>query len=233
MQRLENSPPSPAENWERFYADYRQLLDVNYVSYVHGTELLHGKGQYKGWRPEKINALVLSIRSLINKHLAFAFVSVIRRNDYDEIYKSGEQPKKLPRDSKIGVLFRASLAFLPEAVIRENKEEARQAQINVALESGGPTFERLSLFFHGQLFELFASGIKRFLVDKGKCDADTNLCRVIVKLNVTLDFQICAQGCDLWRKIDPTSFTLKITKHVHARWHAGDDEMASFVYTEA
>lgn len=129
---------APAENWKCFEADYWQLLKINDVSFVHGTELLHRKGQYKRWKPEKINALILSVQNLINKHLAFGFVSVIRRNDYDEIYKLGEQPKKLPKDSKIGVLFRATLALLPEAVIRENKEEAIQAQINVVLESGGP-----------------------------------------------------------------------------------------------
>jgi hypothetical protein len=129
---------APAEKWKCFDADYRHLLDDNGVSYIHGTELLHGKGQYRGWGPKTINALILSVQGLINKHLGFGFISVIRRNDYDEIYKSGQQPKKLPKDSKIGVLFRASLGFLPEAVIRENKEEARQAQINVVLESGGP-----------------------------------------------------------------------------------------------
>jgi hypothetical protein len=129
---------APAENWKCFNVGYWQLLDFNGVAYLHGTELHHGKGQYRGWSPEKINALILSVQNLINKHLAFGFVSVIRRNDYDEIYKSGEQPKKLAKDSKIGVLFRASLGLLPEAVIRANKEEARQAQIDVVLESGGP-----------------------------------------------------------------------------------------------
>lgn len=129
---------APAENWKCFETDYWQLLKFNELSFLHGTELLHRKGQYKEWKPEKINALIFSVRSLINKHLTFGFVSVIRRNDYDQIYKSGEQPKKLPKDSKIGVLFRASLALLPEAVICENKDEAMQAQINVVLESGGP-----------------------------------------------------------------------------------------------
>ena len=127
-----------ADRWKSFEADYSQLLKCNGLSYVYGTELLHGKGQCKGWRPGKINDLIHSIQSLINKHLAFGFVSIIRRNDYDEVYKSGTQPKKLPKDSKIGVLFRASLALLPEAVICEGREEARQAQINVVLESGGP-----------------------------------------------------------------------------------------------
>lgn len=127
-----------AENWKNFDTDYITLLESVGVSYVHGTELLHGKGQFKGWGRAKINALVFSIQGLINKHLAFGFVSIMRCNDYDEVYKSGEQPKKLPKDSKMGVLFRASLALLPEAVIRENREEARRAQINVVLESGVP-----------------------------------------------------------------------------------------------
>jgi hypothetical protein len=41
------------DRWRRFESEWARLLARNGISYVHGTDLMSGKGPFKGWSRDR------------------------------------------------------------------------------------------------------------------------------------------------------------------------------------
>jgi hypothetical protein len=127
--------------WERFNADWSALVRKAGVRFIHGVELSKRTGQFKGWKAEDVNALMISLDGVIAAHLQLGFSVIVRDDDYKSIYGAGPHPRRVPKDSKYGVCFRACLRFVPSFIASELKLEGRtalasQMTINFELERG-------------------------------------------------------------------------------------------------
>jgi hypothetical protein len=68
-------------------------------------------------------------------HLQLGVTAVIRQNDYENVYKSQRNPRKLRKDTKYGVLFRGCLLVVEGAVVRLWLP-TKDLTLNFVLESG-------------------------------------------------------------------------------------------------
>jgi len=130
-----------AEQWGRFEADWTALVRKAGVQNVHAVELFKRTKQFKGWKEEDANALAVELNAVIDRHLQIGFSIIIRGDDYNTIYKTTPHPKRLPKDTKYGVLFRACLAFVPSFIVSQfneagQKDTVLQSTINFVLEDG-------------------------------------------------------------------------------------------------
>ncbi len=131
-----------ATRWKHFEADWAALVAKAGVRHIHTVDLLKRTRQFKGWKPEEVNALVISLDNVIARHLQLGFSVIVRDDDYRNIYGAGPHPRRPQKDSKYGVLFRACLVFVPGVIASELKLVGQTAMaepttINFAL-GGGP-----------------------------------------------------------------------------------------------
>jgi len=125
--------------WERFNADWTALVRKVGVRFIHGVELSKRTGQFRGWKAEDVNALMVSLDGVIAAHLELGFSVIVRDDDYKSIYGAGPHPSRVPKDSKYGVCFRACLRFVPSFIASAYKRAGRTAPemtINFELERG-------------------------------------------------------------------------------------------------
>jgi hypothetical protein len=127
--------------WARLETDWTALARKAGVRHIHGVELSKRTGEFKGWKAEDANALIVSLDSVIAAHLQLGFAVIVRDDDYKSIYGTGPHPKRPQKDSKYGVCFRACLAFAPSYLASEfalaNQDAlAQETTINFVLEQG-------------------------------------------------------------------------------------------------
>jgi hypothetical protein len=122
-----------AKQWTRFNRKWRSFLKSSHLDYCHGKELVHRTKQFKGWSPEKCDGFVIEANRIIHEPLALGVTAVIRKDDYDSIYKAAPNPKKQRKDTKFGVLFRGCLWAVLGAVT-QNLKLAAKSRVNFILE---------------------------------------------------------------------------------------------------
>ena len=140
-----------ATRWKHFEADWAALVAKTGVRHIHTVDLLKRTRQFKGWKPEEVNALVISLDNVIARHLQLGFSVIVRDDDYRNIYGAGPHPRRPQKDSKYGVLFRACLVFVPGVIASELKLVGQTAMaepttINFALEGGPKNGDARRLF---------------------------------------------------------------------------------------
>jgi hypothetical protein len=124
-----------AAQWESFNNEWQSLLTSFGIPSCHAVELRHRTKQFKGWSVDKRKEFILEANRITEEQLELAVTTIIRKDDYDSIYKSAPNPKKLRKDSKFGVLFRGCLSLIVSAVTTD-LELAKQSTINFVLEDG-------------------------------------------------------------------------------------------------
>jgi hypothetical protein len=124
-----------AEQWERFDSEWRSLLSSSGIQYCHGTELVHGTKEFRGWSYQRRLAFQEQANRIIPEYIELGVTAIIRKDDYNSIYKAAPNPKKLRKDSKYAVLFRGCL-WAVLAAVTDNLEIAKQSQVNFVLEAG-------------------------------------------------------------------------------------------------
>jgi len=128
-----------AGHWENFDDGWKLLLKDFGLEYFHAVDAIHRdhkpNSPYKDWDDNKSLNFCLRAYHLIDTHLSFGFVIVLRKDDYANFYKSGRKPRRLPQDTDYGVLFRAVVSFVLQA-IRDDENLANNSVINFILEDG-------------------------------------------------------------------------------------------------
>src|SRR5215471_10855515 len=130
-----------SEQWTGLEADWAAFVGKAKVRHIHAVDLFKRTNQFKGWKAEDVNSLAVSLDGVITKHLQLGFSIIVRDDDYKSMYGAGPHPRRPPKDSKYGVLFRACLAFVPsfiasELKLAEQPDLAKRTTINFALEAG-------------------------------------------------------------------------------------------------
>jgi hypothetical protein len=130
-----------ATQWARFETDWTARVRSAGVRFIHGVELSKRTEQFKGWTPDAVNALMRSLDSVIATHLQLGFSVIVRDDDYKSIYGAGPHPRRVPKDTKYGVCFRACLRFVPSLIasklkMAEQTALAAKLTINFVLEQG-------------------------------------------------------------------------------------------------
>jgi hypothetical protein len=130
-----------SEQWQAFETDWTALVRKAGVQHIHAVDLFKRTKQFKGWKAEDVNALAVSLDGVIAAHLQVGFSVIVRDDDYKNIYGAGPHPRRLAKDTKYGVCFRACLAFVPsyiasEFALAQQTALAQQATINFVLEQG-------------------------------------------------------------------------------------------------
>src|SRR6266404_60209 len=130
-----------AEQWKHFEGDWAALVAKAGVRHIHAVDLIKRTRQFRGWKPEDVNALVVSLDAVIARHLQLGFSIVVRDDDYRVTYGAGPHPKRPVKDTKYGVCFRGCLAFVPSFIASELKLAGQGAlaeltRIDFALEGG-------------------------------------------------------------------------------------------------
>ena len=130
-----------AAQWKHVEADWAALVAKAGVQHIHAVDLFRRTKQFRGWKPEDVNALALSLDSVIARYLQLGFSVIVRDDDYKNIYGAGPHPKRPVKDTKYGVCFRACLAFVPSFIASELKLAGQGAlaeptRIDFALEGG-------------------------------------------------------------------------------------------------
>jgi Protein of unknown function (DUF3800) len=123
------------EQWESFNNEWQSLLKSFGIQSCHAVDLKHHTKQFKGWSVDKRKEFILEANRIIQEQLELGVTTIIRKDDYDSIYKSASNPQKLRKDSKFGVLFRGCLSFIV-SVVTTDFELAKQSTINFILEDG-------------------------------------------------------------------------------------------------
>jgi hypothetical protein len=173
-----------SDQWKGVETDWAALVTKAGVRHIHAVDLFKRTKQFKGWKAVDVNALAVSLDGVIAKHLQLGFSIIVRDDDYRSIYAAGPHPRRPPKDSKYGVLFRACLAFVPsfiasELKLAEQTDLAKHTTINFALEAG-----HRNVGDARRLFELY------------KADALTAWRNLVGTLDITTKDSVGAQVAD-------------------------------------
>jgi hypothetical protein len=141
-----------ADKWKSFDLEWNAMLAEFEIEYYHAVDLHHGKQQFENWPREKRDNLRNWAKSITGRHAICGFSSVLKRADYDKVFKAApEGPSK-----KIHNEF--SLCFLGclEAVCRtlSNFVTDKENSITFVLESGDPGKGYIVNFFDRYKYDL-------------------------------------------------------------------------------
>ena len=109
------------ERWMRFDTGWTSLLARNGISHVHGTDLMSGRRQFKGWPRDRRAALAAEIAEMCAKRTLFGIVVVLDNAEYDRVYigdNAEMRKKRSALDSKYGVCFRTAISLIPRLIDR-------------------------------------------------------------------------------------------------------------------
>jgi hypothetical protein len=75
-------------------ADWAALAAKAGVRHIHAVDLFRRTKQFRGWKPEDVNALALSLDGVIARYLQLGFSVIVRDDDYKNIYSAGPHPRR-------------------------------------------------------------------------------------------------------------------------------------------
>lgn len=138
-----------ADRWEAFEREWNAMLEREQLPYIHFTELVNRRrprfGKYNSTQASK---LLDECNSIIAAHIQMSSISILKKVDFNRFYKDQQWERSpIPRDSALGILFRATASFLPHW-LREAGIDA-DAKINLVYEAGVKN--------QGDLVRLFAT----------------------------------------------------------------------------
>jgi Protein of unknown function (DUF3800) len=121
-------------HWHYFDRRWAKMLKKRSIPYFHTKSLLDTHKPFKGWTRAQKAELINRAGDIQQKQTMFGFSTALRRSDYEEFYKSGERPKKIPLDSLYGLCFRYCATWLPS--ILEASLGTKDFEINFIMEAG-------------------------------------------------------------------------------------------------
>lgn len=148
--------------WSSFDPQWRRLLKSSDLTYFHSRMFRHGKGEFRGWKPDRKGAFLDKAKAISLKNLAFGFVISLPHTAYEEHYIAGYRPQKVQLDSPYGLCFRYCLSFVP--VLAKQTFGDRELEINFVLESGHENAGDAERIFHKVKNSRFANDDERAIM---------------------------------------------------------------------
>lgn len=75
------------DQWKAFEVAWKALLNGEGVTVCHADWLMHSAKEFKGWSRDRRTGFLVKAQKAISESLQFGFTAIIRRNDYNELYK--------------------------------------------------------------------------------------------------------------------------------------------------
>ncbi len=144
--------------WRIFDKKWREVLADHSVDFVHGKDLRKSTGAFFGWSDAKQNDFSSRLLDISYRYVGFGLTMRLDRNDFKEVYREGERPRKLQLQSAYGLLFRA---WVEQARRIANELYADQAAsgIYVMLEEGPKAGAAMDVFRDMRNAQTIADGI--------------------------------------------------------------------------
>jgi hypothetical protein len=98
-----------ARQWRKFEKRAGKLFGRFRVDIFHAIDVRRSDKDFAGWSVDRKIEFFDEFQHIINETLQRGFASILRNDDY-EYYASLPWPKGARKDSKYGLLFRASLS---------------------------------------------------------------------------------------------------------------------------
>jgi hypothetical protein len=77
--------------------DWAALVAKAGVRHIHAVDLFRRTKQFRGWKPEDVSALALSLDGVIARYLQLGFSVIVRDDDYKNIYGARPAPEAFQR----------------------------------------------------------------------------------------------------------------------------------------
>jgi hypothetical protein len=121
-----------ASQWSSYQDDLSQLLTKYKVKVFHARKFRTSKGDFKGWPMSRRAQFNSRFLKLADDHLAYGLATVLRSDDYANIYRLGEFARRARPDTQYGLCVRTAL--WKSAVLM--KDRPADWPLNVVLEDG-------------------------------------------------------------------------------------------------
>jgi hypothetical protein len=139
-----------AGQWRKFEKRAGKLFRRFGVDVFHSIDVRRSDKDFSGWTVDRKIEFMDEFHHIINETVERGFSSILRNDDYD-YYVNREWPRGARKDSRYGLLFRASLSSVVDSALAvERWAFGREPKLNVILESGhrnAPDAVRLYEFF--------------------------------------------------------------------------------------
>jgi hypothetical protein len=120
--------------WAYFDRRWAKMLKKRGIPYFHSKSLMDTQRPFRGWTLNQKSDLIIRAGDIQKKHTMFGFSIRLSRSDYEQCYKSGERPKKIPLDTMYGLCFRYVAVWLPSII--EVSLGTNEFEINFIMEAG-------------------------------------------------------------------------------------------------
>jgi hypothetical protein len=128
-----------------FDKKWAKMLRREGVKVFHSKKLRDTDCDFAGWSRERKAGLISKAGDVV-KVAMFGLSTMVRQSEYDEFFKGGARPRKVPLDSMYGLCFRYCAMFVSQVVQRSL--EGRDIRINFILESGHKNAGDAERVFH-------------------------------------------------------------------------------------
>jgi len=141
--------------WRKFEKRATKLFRRYGVTVFHAIDLKRGDKDFRGWSVDKKIAFLDDLAHIKNETLEFGSAVVLKHADYQEFYANRDRPKKVVKDTKYAILFRAALAYTLRGILKVPRwvNVNDPLRIRVVMESGhanAPDAVRLYEFFRSK-----------------------------------------------------------------------------------
>ena len=152
--------------WADFDKKWRKMLRRNGIEYFHSKKLKHSNGPFKGWGRAQKMTLITTASDIQQKTTLFGVSVKLRQSDYDQHYRSGERPKKLPLDTMYGLGFRYLAAFIMDTA--EQSLMRKDLEFDFIIESGHKNAGDALRVFKQMKYDLTRSSEMKSLIFRDK-----------------------------------------------------------------
>jgi hypothetical protein len=127
-----------ARQWRKFEKRTAKLFRRYHVDVCHAIDLKRGDGAFRGWSVDKKLSFIDELGHVKNETIELGLVCVLSNADYQEFYANLPRPRKVIKDSKYGILFRATLGGLMQGIACVSRWQAinKNLRLHVVLEGG-------------------------------------------------------------------------------------------------
>jgi len=125
-----------ARQWRKFEKRAGKLFRRFGVDIFHSIDVRRTDKDFRGWSAERKIECLDEFQYVINETLERGFASILREQNY-RYYANLTWPKGTRKDSRYGLLFRASLSSVVDGAMTVQRWAQRtEPKLNVVLESG-------------------------------------------------------------------------------------------------
>jgi hypothetical protein len=127
-----------ARQWRKFEKRASKLFKRFRVDIFHCIDVRRSDKDFAGWTVDRKIEFLDEFQHIVNETLERGFASILRNDDYD-YYANLSWPKGTRKDSKYGLLFRASLSSITDSALAVERWAFNdEPKLHIVCEDGHP-----------------------------------------------------------------------------------------------